>query len=86
MTPDRVDSLRETTPIARVDRRHPDEHRQRKNEKDEHRKHQDSDESQSGVEDLIDHRLELLAEDDEPVVLDEDLPENEQHHDLDLLL
>ncbi|MBS3821159.1 MAG: hypothetical protein GVY16_04735 [Planctomycetes bacterium] len=85
MTADRIDRLRETTSIGRVDRRRPDEQRRQKDDRDKRQKQHDEDDSQADVEDLIDHRLELLAEDDEPVALDEDLPHNRQN-DLDLLL
>lgn len=85
MNTEPIPGFREVAAVRRVDRRHPEEHPEK--QKHEHHPHDEDSGHDAGpaVEDLIDHRLELV-DDTEPAVLDEDIPNDAEDHDLDILL
>jgi hypothetical protein len=87
MNTEPVQGYREIAAVRRIERRTHDETPQHGGDGKHNEHEQDNPEAPGpAVEDLIDHRLELLADHDEPVVLDEDLPPAADDHDLDLLL
>ncbi|MCD4823771.1 MAG: hypothetical protein K8S55_04135 [Phycisphaerae bacterium] len=80
--------LSEVPGMIPVKQNSPDDKRvfSRKKRKKKKKERKNSSASKGGVEDLMDHTLENLLEDDGPLVLAEDSRETEEPPQLDLLL
>jgi hypothetical protein len=84
MNAEGIQGFREVPAVRRVERRDSDEHPQQEKDREPPEGHEEKHMAEPAVEDLIDHDHEP-PDDAEPVVLDEELPADDEH-DLDVLL